>query len=153
MSDNIIDIFDRYGNEKNLKDKPPLPKKPKRKYQCFNQVDSYQTYLRLHTHYQATVLRPYAYLSEAFLYADENRIDLLYKNINLAEVIAGRNLQGLIELLQDQQLRAIHCFIEDKHLSPQDSGPVITKIHGLSLDDYFEAIAAAQKRAAADSVD
>lgn len=147
MTDNIIDIFDRYGDNSKIKELSLNSERPKSSYSCFEVDDIQQTFLKFGTQNDALILMSYAYLAEVILHSDRTRLDLLYKNINRVEVMIGSNLENLIDPIQAQSLRSIQCFIDTKHIKPKNGEILVTQVHGISLDVYYDAVLKAQNRA------
>jgi hypothetical protein len=79
-------------------------------------------------------LMTYAYLVEV-VSASHESISLVYTNCVI--VLMGRNLMELIDLIQDEKLRALHCFNAKKYERPPVDAPVILEIKRLTLKEAF----------------
>lgn len=125
MSDKVATLFQQYGS---VKDAPLY-----RAYEL-DKTRNHQVRLRIHYPDGSVGALPYAHLLEV-ISTSHQYLALFYTNLILS--IEGRNLTGLVELLQDEKIRALYCFHPERFAEPVVEDPVIYKIireepHGLA---------------------
>jgi len=134
MSDNVTSILNRYAPkeqpatqpEKNAQAAPaPTPPKELQDYQACQEDKSrnHQTRLKLYYVDGTVGLLSYSYLIEATS-TSHQYLSLLFTNVIIT--LEGRNLTGLIDLLQDERIRWLRCFHPTRHKEPEADAPIIT---------------------------
>jgi len=116
MSDNVTHIFNRY-----------TPQGERTAYKACGLDRSRDRQTRLCIHYQDGTIgvMAYAHLLEISC-TSHQYLALFYSNVILT--MEGRNLIALIEPLQDEKIRSLHCFHVKYFIEPAEDEPIITRI-------------------------
>lgn len=137
MSNDVIDFFSRdsYQTRPSL----PTPPKPKQSYQAIEISKDIQSYVKVviavgsvklipyHCIYNILYAQAYKCLEVSFHMPKQYHIDMWW----------GKNLDQLIEPLQDRKLRSVHQFNPQKHVMPKDQTvPFIQEIRTANSKTY-----------------
>lgn len=112
----------------------PMPETGKETYQAVaHDRSKSQTRLRLHYADGAKVrMLAYAYLIEV-ISTSHQWLSLVFTSSVVT--LKGRNLDGILELLQDEKVRGLYCFHPGRHNAPASNEPCILEIEDLSLHE------------------
>jgi hypothetical protein len=146
-------VFNRFGNRKfqtnhesaDIEPPPPQPQEAvlpdapmveanKATYQAM-QLDRSKSQTRLRLHYADGLkvrMLAYAYLIEV-VSTSHQWLSLVFTSSIVT--LKGRNLDALIENLQDEKVRGLVCFHPGRHQPPASNEPCILEIIDLSLHE------------------
>ena len=126
MSDNVTSLFERYGAKEEMK-----------AYRAYHLDKSRDQQLRLRVHYPDGSISalPYTHLVEV-LSTSHQYLALFFSNLILS--VEGRNLTPLVELLQDEKIRSLHCFHAERFAEPEEDAPLILRISRQSIQDVLK---------------
>lgn len=127
MSDKVTSLFDRYGASKE--------ETAYRAYQLDKSRD-HQIRLRVHFPDGSISALPYTHLIEV-LSTSHQYLALFYTNLILS--VEGRNLTGLVELLQDEKIRSLHCYHPERYHEPAQEDAVILRITRQGVQDVLKS--------------
>jgi hypothetical protein len=121
MSGSASNIFQQYTNpETPVEDSEEQPS-----YRAFMEARRHVPRLRIHYRDGSIGLLPYAYLVEV-LCTSHQQLSLIFTHCVIT--LEGRHLNQLIDPLQDERIRALHCFNAKEHKLPGEDSPVIKHI-------------------------
>jgi hypothetical protein len=142
MSDNKTSIFDQYTASKAMTAADVAAEESagesgaddRATYHAFGVSKIHERQTRLRIHYQdgTVAVMSYAYLMEV-LCTSQQYLSLIYTSTILT--LEGRHLEALIEPLQDEKIRSLHCFHAKYFADPAEDAPVITRIERQGAQD------------------
>ena len=143
MSGESASIFDQFAPTSSPS--PALPDSPaqlktvatgSKPYQAakVDPAKSRQSRLRIHYLDGMISLASYSYLTEC-VSTSEAYLSLIFTNSVIT--LHGNGLTQLIELLQDERIRSLHCFHAGKHSAPAEGQPIITAIERQGLSEVM----------------
>ena len=113
----------------------PAPGSDPQQYQAWGVDDNPQSMLRFHQPDGQTISAlSYAYLQE-LITTSHQHLSLIYTNCVMH--LSGRNLAGLVQLLQDSRVRSVQAFAPGRYNEPSPDQPIITEISRQSIRDFF----------------
>lgn len=125
MTGNVRTIFEQYTATETPTEATEQPEDP-RTYRAHT-IESRRSVPRMRIHYQdgKQAVLAYAYLVEAIC-TSHQFLSLIFTHCVLT--LEGRHLDQLIGPLQDEKIRALHCFRTTVYDDPAEGAPVITRI-------------------------